>query len=1046
MNTMHRIHGADRIQKMRETGRGDTIMRTATSANRRATICRVLIFSLFLGMFITQGWYDPKPAQAAAVWQATGTVATAAGAVAWPAHAVNDVALLFVSTANEPVTLSTPAGFVEIANSPQSTGTAGGAGGTRLTVYWARATGAAMTSPVIGGTYNYVAAVIVTFRGVSPKSDPWEATAGGITDPASTTTTFPAVTTTIPGSLIVLAAAVDLDLANSAVWSAFANANLTSPTERVDQTIATGRGGGLGIATAGYTGPGNTGTSTGTHTSSITTQLTIALRPSENLTRTGGASAAAAGANSILVTMPYTADDNNNNTYSVAYKLSISSTWTNWTTNAAHVASPYTTTITGLTAGEIYDVRATYNDADTVSGANPQIIEAIATGPTNVTTAGYVTIKAAKNSIQVRMPFFNDGNNNKTFKVDYRLSTAAPWTNWVTGATATYSPYTTTITSLQTGTKYDIQATYTDADGTAGFGTGNPRVQTVTKIVTNALLHNSNTTLSSKWTGSRGWGYEGSKYGEIVCDTCHAKNTTNIKRIKSTVTASVQSFPGSAVSFRSTTTPSGFGDDTAAHATSQKICEVCHSVNSFHNYNQATAQTHQNNVDCMSACHSHNAGFSGDGPCKSCHNAAINEAYNTRQVTGAGGDFVRASKHVSDGTTAEIVTDYDCIVCHAEGDAIAAAAGTGYVDGSKHRNGASASTRMVKLRNVDNISQTYDWNKNARTTAMRDNMDTFCMNCHDANGASQINVNGTNNGLNLNNTRALTPFNTNDTLRGNTTDVATLGTFRSTTYGRVLNVKDQFNSGNAAGRNWASHHNLNQFTKRYITKNTTNWPTARLTAYVTREGKSMNGTANGDGETAGLHCSDCHLNETNAHGAVNSRYMLDNGAVDQTDTDVAWTGGDGGTHVCYKCHDITTYGAGGSGTAQTFNHSDDAGNTFGQIGSPMGIVCFNCHGGYSSGLQGGLGAIHGTNESYTPGGSGTTSKRYRFMSGSIMRFYRPDAVGTTNISDANWEDATGGGCYTAGVAGDTWKVTACDQHAGGRDTGATTGNRPLEQP
>jgi hypothetical protein len=72
--------------------------------------------------------------------------------------------------------------------------------------------------------------------------------------------------------------------------------------------------------------------------------------------------------------MPYTGDDNGDNFYTVEYKLSSSGTWLDWLTNPkAHSASPYTDTITGLTAGETYDVRLTYNDADGVFGSDEQL-------------------------------------------------------------------------------------------------------------------------------------------------------------------------------------------------------------------------------------------------------------------------------------------------------------------------------------------------------------------------------------------------------------------------------------------------------------------------------------------------------------------------------------------------------------------------------------------------------------------------------------------------------------------------------------------------
>lgn len=239
----------------------------------------VLLLTLAATVSMSGGWFNPATSHAAVSWQATGTVAQGTGAltVAWPTHQAGDVALLFVETPNVAATLTTPNGFVEVANSPQLTGTANTAGGTRLTVYWARATYSAMPSPVLAAVADHQIAVIVTFSGVRAIGDPYDATAGSVKAAASTSTTFPTVTTTAANNLVVLAAAVDLDAASTAVWSAFANAALTGITERFDQAIATGVGGGLGIATAVKATAGATGTTTGTLTSSITTQMTISL-------------------------------------------------------------------------------------------------------------------------------------------------------------------------------------------------------------------------------------------------------------------------------------------------------------------------------------------------------------------------------------------------------------------------------------------------------------------------------------------------------------------------------------------------------------------------------------------------------------------------------------------------------------------------------------------------------------------------------------------------------------------------------------------------
>ncbi|HXI18424.1 MAG TPA: hypothetical protein VNM48_18835, partial [Chloroflexota bacterium] len=93
------------------------------------------------------------PVQAAAPLPVVQAVGTAVGGIAtvspaWPVHASNDVALLFIETCGgEAAILSVPAGFVEVLNSPQATGAT--IAGTRITVFWCRATSTAMGAPTV---------------------------------------------------------------------------------------------------------------------------------------------------------------------------------------------------------------------------------------------------------------------------------------------------------------------------------------------------------------------------------------------------------------------------------------------------------------------------------------------------------------------------------------------------------------------------------------------------------------------------------------------------------------------------------------------------------------------------------------------------------------------------------------------------------------------------------------------------------------------------------------------------------------------------------
>lgn len=220
-------------------------------------------------------------ASAAVTYQAAGTAVSgtiAAGlSVPWPAHAVGDIALLFVeSTGGQPVTLGIANGFVEVTGSPQATGT--GTNGTRLTVFWARATSAAMAAPVLGAPSDHVYARIVTYRGVIASGDPFDGIAGGVKAAASTGVSLDSVTTTVANTRIVQAVARDNDNA-AAAFSAQANANLTGIAEQLDAGTANGNGGGLGVWSGVMATAGATGVTTATVTSSINAFITLALKP-----------------------------------------------------------------------------------------------------------------------------------------------------------------------------------------------------------------------------------------------------------------------------------------------------------------------------------------------------------------------------------------------------------------------------------------------------------------------------------------------------------------------------------------------------------------------------------------------------------------------------------------------------------------------------------------------------------------------------------------------------------------------------------------------
>lgn len=226
------------------------------------------------------GLVFPLIAQAAPTFQAAGTAASGTGTATptWPTHVAGDVALLFVSTTGgEAVSLSSnTAGFVQIANSPQSSDT--GTAGTRLTVFWARATSAAMANPTIADPGDHVYARILTYRGVISTGNPWDITIGGIKATPSSAVTVTGVTTTVPDTLIVQAVSHDRDN-GGAHFSGQTNANLTGITERTDEGTNSGNGGGVAVWDGVKLTAGATGDTTATITNNVDNAfLTIALR------------------------------------------------------------------------------------------------------------------------------------------------------------------------------------------------------------------------------------------------------------------------------------------------------------------------------------------------------------------------------------------------------------------------------------------------------------------------------------------------------------------------------------------------------------------------------------------------------------------------------------------------------------------------------------------------------------------------------------------------------------------------------------------------
>lgn len=217
-------------------------------------------------------------------FQAAGTLVGSTGTIspAWPTHDVDDVALLFLETANQiPTALTTDEGFSLIGTLSYGGGTSGsGATASALDVYWCRATSAAMSAPLVADPGNHVIGQIATFRGCITTGDPWDVVAGDASGSASTSVTIPGVTTTVADCLVVLACSWADDSA-SGFLASLTNASLANITSRVNAGNVSGNGGGFAVLTGEKATAGVVSASTGTLTGSASYQgrACIALKP-----------------------------------------------------------------------------------------------------------------------------------------------------------------------------------------------------------------------------------------------------------------------------------------------------------------------------------------------------------------------------------------------------------------------------------------------------------------------------------------------------------------------------------------------------------------------------------------------------------------------------------------------------------------------------------------------------------------------------------------------------------------------------------------------
>lgn len=161
----------------------------------------------------------------------------------------NDIILLVVETANE--TVSAPAGYANVANSPQGAGTGGAIGSTGVSVFWKRHSGSE-TDPTVLDPGDHQNSQTFGFRGCITTGNPWSNTAGGANITQTTAFSASGPTTSLANELAVIIVCCGLDASTAKFTTAnnMTGTGLTNLINQEDQSSTSGNGGGIALWTA----------------------------------------------------------------------------------------------------------------------------------------------------------------------------------------------------------------------------------------------------------------------------------------------------------------------------------------------------------------------------------------------------------------------------------------------------------------------------------------------------------------------------------------------------------------------------------------------------------------------------------------------------------------------------------------------------------------------------------------------------------------------------------------------------------------------------
>lgn len=187
-----------------------------------------------------------------------------------------DLLLCLVESANEAVTI--PSGWTECSSSPIGIGTAGSAGGVRLTMFY-KFSNSSESALTVADSGNHTTGIMTCWRGVD-STTPINSSANGFDETAPSIKTFPSVTTTVDDAMIINAIGLDRDAVSTSNLSEWENPNLVSITGELGFTTSSGRGGGVGFAYGVKATAGSTGNTTAKpYVALKDVYITLALTP-----------------------------------------------------------------------------------------------------------------------------------------------------------------------------------------------------------------------------------------------------------------------------------------------------------------------------------------------------------------------------------------------------------------------------------------------------------------------------------------------------------------------------------------------------------------------------------------------------------------------------------------------------------------------------------------------------------------------------------------------------------------------------------------------